>query len=177
MISLVAIAVVILGALIIALAMLIRSLGSAGHCLPVTAEWIDELSTERYRPMLRLLESTDIEFLRAQPGYSPKMETNLRAQRCHIFRGYLRCLNMDFRRVCMALKLLMAQSQQDRPDLAAVLVHHQLMFASGLLSMHVRLVLYRWGICSVDVTSLVQIFDVMRIELRNMMPATVASYA
>jgi hypothetical protein len=127
--------------------------------------------------MLRLLDSSDIEFLRAQPGYSPKMESDLRAQRCHIFGGYLRCLNMDFRRVCMALKLLMAQSQQDRPDLAAVLAHHQIMFASGMLAIRARLFLYRWGICTVDVTDLVQIFDVMRLELRNLMPASVGACA
>ena len=53
--------------------------------LPVTAEWIDELSIERYRPMMRLLDSGDIEFLRAQPGFTPKMVTKLRAQRCQIF--------------------------------------------------------------------------------------------
>src|SRR5205807_20468 len=108
MMSVVVLAVVILAALGTALAFLVRSLGSSGHSLPVTAEWIDELSIERYRPMLRLLESSDLEFLRTQPGYSPKMESNLRAQRCQIFGGYLRCLNMDFRRVCMALKLIMA---------------------------------------------------------------------
>ena len=78
---------------------------------------------------------------------------------------------MDFKRVCMALKLVLVQSEQDRPDLSAVLVHHQIMFASGLLAVHFRLFLYRWGICTVDVTSLVQIFDVMRIELRNLVPA------
>jgi hypothetical protein len=170
-------AAVILAAIVTLALMLMRSLASGGHCLPVTAEWIDELSIERYRPMLRLLDSSDIEFLRAQPGYSPKMESSLRAQRCNVFGGYLRCLNMDFQRVCTALKLLMAQSQQDRPDLASVLVHHQIMFASGMLAIRARLLLYRWGVCTVDVSDLVQIFDVMRLELRNMMPASVSACA
>jgi hypothetical protein len=84
---------------------------------------------------------------------------------------------MDFRRVCMALKILMAQSHRDRADLAAVLVHHQVMFASGIVGIHARLFLYRWGLCSVDVTSLVQIFDVMRIELRHMVPTVEAACA
>jgi hypothetical protein len=177
MISVVALLVVTLAALVTALVILVRSLGSAGQSLPVTAEWIEELSIERYRPMLRLLDSSDLEFLRSQPGYSPRIESNLRAQRCHIFRGYLRCLNTDFRRVCMALKLVMAQSQQDRPDLASVLVHHQIMFTSGMVAIQARLFLYRWGICTVDVSSLVQIFDVMRLELRTMMPTAVAACA
>ena len=177
MISVAVLAGVIVVALVAALAMLVRTLGAGSHCLPVTAEWIDELSIERYRPMLRLLDSADLEFLREQPGYTPAMESNLRAQRCHIFRGYMRCLNMDFRRVCVALKLLMAHSQQDRPDLAAILMHQQILFASGILAVEARLLLYRWGICTVDVTSLVQIFDGMRLELRHRMPASVAAVA
>jgi hypothetical protein len=171
MISVIVISIVVLAALILATVAVLRKLGSADPSLPVTAEWIDELSTDRYRPMMRLLDSGDIEFLRSQAGFTPKMESKLRAQRCQIFRGYLRCLNMDFKRVSVALKLVLVQSAQDRPDLSAVLVHHQIMFTSGLLSVYFRLFLYRWGICTVDVAHLVQIFDVMRIELRNMVPA------
>src|SRR5450756_22796 len=167
MISALTIFMIILVALILATAALVRMLGSADRTLPVTAEWIDDLSADRYRPMMRLLDSRDVEFLRSEAGFTPKMESKLRAQRCQIFRGYLRCLDMDFQRVCMALKLVLVQSEQDRPDLSAVLVHHRIMFASGLLAVHFRLFLYRWGICTVDVNHLVRIFDVMRIELRN----------
>jgi hypothetical protein len=171
MISVLAISIVLLAVLILAAVLVIWRLGAAHHSLPVTAEWIEELSTDRYRPMMRLLDSSDIEFLRSQAGYTPKMESKLRAQRCQIFRGYLRCLDTDFNRVCMALKLVLVQSDQDRPDLSAVLVHHQIMFASGMLAAHFRVFLYRWGICTVDVSPLVQIFDVMRLELRTLVPA------
>ena len=115
MISVILISIVLLAALILATVAVVRRLGSADRSLPVTAEWIDELSTDRYRPMMRLLDSRDIEFLRSQAGFTPKMESKLRAQRCQIFRGYLRCLDMDFQRVCMALKLVLVQSEQDRP--------------------------------------------------------------
>jgi hypothetical protein len=161
----------ILIALVTLVVVIVRSLGS-GQWLPVTAEWIDELSVQRYLPMLRLLESGDLEFIRSQPGYSRRMEWRLRAQRCQIFRGYLRCLNLDFRRICMALKLLMAQSQQDRPDQASVLVRHKVMFVSGMFAIQVRLFLYRWGVCTVDVRSLVQTFEAMRVELCGLMPTT-----
>ena len=171
MISIIVISIVFLAALILATVAVLRRLDSPNRSLPVTAEWIDELSTGRYRPMMRLLDSRDIEFLRSQAGFTPKMEAKLRAQRCQIFRGYLRCLEMDFQRVCMALKLVLLHSEQDRPDLSALLVHHRIMFATGLLAARFRLFLYRWGICTVDVTSLVRIFDVMRIELRTLVPA------
>jgi len=156
----------------VAVILLIRRSGFAGCNLPVTAEWIDELSIERYRPMMRLLDGGDLEFLRSQPGFTPKMATRLRVQRCHIFRGYLRCLSNDFGRVCSAIKLVMMQSKHDRPDLASALLRNQMMFAAGIVGIECRLFLYRWGLCGVDVTSLVKIFDLMRLELRTLVPAS-----
>jgi hypothetical protein len=162
---------VILGALALAAMALVRRLGQSNSTLPVTAEWIEELSVDRYRPMARLLDSADIVFLRSQGGFTRQMEARVRAQRCRIFRGYLNCLDNDFKRVCLALKLILAHSSLDRPDLAAALVHQQVMFASGLLGAHFRIFLYRWGICSVDVSGLVSIFDSMQLELRSLVPA------
>jgi len=155
--------------------LLIRKVAFEGGNLPLTAEWIGELSVERYRPMMRLLDGADLEFLRSQPGFKPEMARRIRAQRCQIFAGYLHCLTADFRRVCSAVHLLMLHSGHDRPDLAAILVRHQVMFATGMLMIHARLLLYGWGICGVDVSNLVRIFDVMRLELRSLVPATVSA--
>jgi len=168
---LLAISIVTSLALILALVVLIRKVALNGSSLPITAEWIDELSIERYRPMMRLLDENDLTFLKSQPGFTPKMATNLRIQRCQIFRGYLRCLNSDFQKVCAAIKILMLQSLQDRPDLAGVLIHNQVMFAMGLYSVQARLLLFRFGVCGVDVSDLVKMFDSMRLELRSLVPA------
>jgi hypothetical protein len=159
------------------IALLFRKMTSRAGTLPVTAEWIDELSIERYRPMMRLLEEGDLEYLRKQPGFTPRMLTKLRIQRCALFRDYLHCLNADFGRVCAALKLVMLQSQQDRPDLAGALLSHQIQFAAGILGVHFRLLLYRWGFCGVDVSSLVQNFDMLRLELRTLVPSASAMTA
>ena len=177
MISALTILSIILAALILGIAAVVRRLGTTDRSLPVTAEWIEDLSTDRYRPMMRLLDFRDIEFLRSQAGFTPKMESKMRAQRCQIFRGYLRCLDMDFQRVCTALKLLLVQSEQDRPDLSAVLLHNQILFAAVLLVVHFRLILYRWGICTVDAEALVRIFDGMAYELRHLVPAPMAACA
>jgi hypothetical protein len=159
-------------ALALALPLLIRKIAVSGGALPVTAEWIDELSVERYRPMIRLLDGEDLAILRSQPGFKPEMLTKLRIERSQIFRGHLTCLNADFARVCAALKVLMLQSRNDRPDLAATLVRRQATFIFGMLMVRVRLFLYRWGLCGVDVTSLVKVFDTMCLELRTMVPAS-----
>ncbi len=162
---------VICVALIVALILLIRHFMVAGSRLPVTAEWIDELSAERYRPMMRLLDSREIEFLRAQPGFTPTMAARFRAERCRIFLGYLRCLTADFGRVCTALKLVMVQSRHDRADLASTLLGNEARFAVLAAVVKCRVLLYRWGLCSVDVRELVRLFDTLRIELRTLVPA------
>lgn len=171
------ISILAVAVLIAALLLVVRRAGFAGGDLPVDANWIDELSVERYRPMMRLLDERDIEFLRSQPGFTPRMADKFRAQRSRLFRGYLRHLSADFSRVCTAVKLLMQQSKHDRPDLAAILVRQQAQFALGMVTVEARVFLYRWGLCTVDVRALVKTFDVMRLELRSMVPATMASAA
>jgi hypothetical protein len=142
--------------------------------LSVTLDWLEELSPERYKPMLRLLDPRDLDFLRSQPGFSRKMESGFRRQRCKIFRSYLRQLNGDFQQVCTALKLVMVQSSADRPDLAATLLRQQVWFKVGMLAVHFRLLLYGCGIGSVEVDGLLKLFDGMRLELRSLVPASAA---
>ncbi len=105
------------------------------------------------------------------------MMRRLRSQRAQVFNGYLRCLKLDFSRICAAIKLLMVQSRHDRPELAEALICHQFLFASGMLMVECRLLLYRMGMGGVDVSALVQIFDMTRAELRSMVPATDAAAA
>jgi hypothetical protein len=158
-------------ALLTALAYVVRKVAFGGN-LPVTSEWIEDLSLDRYRPMLRMLDGGDIEFLRSQPGFTPSMATKLRAQRTKIFAGYLKSLETDFVRVCSAIKLIMVQSQHDRPELAETLIRQQISFAFLMLSVRGRLVLYSWGVCGVDVTQLVKLFDSTRLELRTLVPVS-----
>jgi hypothetical protein len=158
-------------ALVAALLITWRRLIARPANLPVTATWIEELSPERYRPMMHLLDADDFEFLQAQPDFTPGMARSLRAQRCRLFRGYLRTLSADFGRVVMALKLILVCSAHDRPELSSALVAQQVKFAMTLAGVHVRLFLFRWDLCRVDVSRLVSIFDSMRLELQALVPA------
>ena len=160
--------------IMLALVLLIRKAAFSASTLPVTAEWINELSVERYRPMIRLLDQEEIQSLLSQPGFTPAMAARLREQRCQMFRGYLRSLCSDYGRVCAALKLLVLQAANDRPDLAGIVLRQQLTFACGLAMVHTRLWLFRWGVCGVDVTQLVRVFNCMSLELRQLVPAQVA---
>jgi hypothetical protein len=144
----------------------------ASRPLPLTAEWIEGLSLDRYRPMLRLLDEEEIQFLRAQPGFTNEMEAEFRIQRSKFFREYLRQLDDDFKRICMALKILLVLSKYDRPELASLLLQNQITFAYGMMMAQFQLVCYRHGFGTVDVTNLLKQFDGMRLELRTLVPAT-----
>ncbi len=99
-------------ALVLALALCCQSL-KRGVCLPVTVDWIEQLSLERYHPMLRLLNADDIRSVRSQPGCTRAMLRGVRHQRCEAFHRYLHSLEADFQKLVMALKLVMVQSERD----------------------------------------------------------------
>lgn len=172
-------AVLIFACILLAAGMIwaLRKLAPRPEALPLTADWIDEIALDRYRPMLRILAEEDFRLLRTQQGFTRKMEAQMRRQRCQIFRGYLKSLRTDFGRVCLALKLLMLSAGSDRPDLARILLRSQLEFACGVIVLQVRLALYSAGIGTVDVASVLGVFDGLRLELRSLVPASMAAGA
>jgi hypothetical protein len=138
--------------------------------LPVTADWIDEFSIQRYVPMLRVLSQEDLHFLLSQPGCSKQMAKRFRIQRCQVFRAYLVQLDSDFKRLCMALKVVIVQSKHDRLDLVVVLLRNQMTFAYRKMRVQFQAVFYRLGVGTVDVTCLLNVSDKMRLELRTLVP-------
>ena len=143
--------------------------------LPPTTDWIDEFSVERYRPMLRLLNDTDLQFLCSHSSVTPKLVAHFRRERCRILRGYLRSLTTDFTRILAALKLVMTQATSDRPDLAALLIRSQATFAVCMLLARLQLLHYGFGIGTVNVGALMKVFEEMRLELRTLIPRTAGS--
>ena len=151
---------------------LVRRLGSGHQLLPVTTDWLSELSTDRYRPMQRLLDETDFQFLRSRQCFTPEMAKGLRRQRMQAFRGYLRLLVADFDRVEAALRVVLVQSAHDRPDLASLVLQRRLSFALGMIGVHCRLTLFGLGWSRVDASELIRLFDGMRLDLRALVPAS-----
>ena len=163
-------AVVVCLALGAILFFLFRWLIAGPEALPVSADWISELSAGRYRPMERLLSDEDYLFLASQPGFDKKMLRRMRSQRRKIFRAYLICLSREFRLVTAALRLIMTHAAEDRPDLAGILYKQQALFAAGILAVEWRLALHACGLGTVDVRGIVRAMECMRLELRQMIP-------
>jgi ribosomal protein L30/L7E len=153
--------------LIAGLVLILRKAAFPKTCLPITATWIEEISVERYRPMMRVLDPADFEFVSAQPGTDRNAVRRLRRLRIRIFRRYLRDLNTDFACVCMAIKLILLQSSIDRPDLTSTLIRSQIAFGTEMVAIQARLVLYALGLRRVETKVLLNLFDAMRLELRS----------
>lgn len=160
-----------------ALAFVFRRMIAGPKSLPVSVDWINDLSIARYRPMERLLSGEDYRFLANQPGFDHRMLRRVRSERRRIFRGYLACLSRDFSLVGAALRLMMMYSAQDRPDLASILYKRQALFALGMLAVQWRLIMHACGLGTVDVRGLVSAMESMRLELRQMIPAESAAAA
>ena len=144
------------------------------QCLPAMTASSNDLSIERDQPMSHLLRDDDLQFLRTQPKFTTPLATKFRIQRSRIVRAYLREIDADFKQICLALKVVMVQSKHDRPDLASALIRHQFAFAYRKMVVQFQVVLYRYGVRTVDVTHLVKLFDGMRQELRSVLPAQAA---
>lgn len=163
------VAAVVCAALVVAFVLLFRRLAVPGVDIAATLEWARDLSVSRYKPMERLLDENDYGFLACQPGYSRQLAARLRRERRKIFRAYLRSMSRDFGRICTAVQMLMVQSQEDRPDLAAILIRQRAFFALALMAVHVRLVLHSCGWGTVDVSGLVGSLEAMRMQIRQML--------
>ena len=138
--------------------------------------WDEICSPTRYQAMQRILEEGDPQlFFR-----DARMEKQKRAERVQVLRGYLRRMSSDFNRISGAIKLLMIQSQTDRPDLARILISQKFQFTVALISMEWKLSLYGLGLSGVDArqfASLSGTLQALRSELQFLATAAAPSAA
>jgi hypothetical protein len=134
----------------------------------VPAEILSQESLiERYRPMFRLLDESDCEFIAAGfPGTSELRR--FRAERRSLFRVYLQNLGADHARIVGAIRELLVHSQLDRPDLAKALYRCQCMFALAMISVEFKLFFHAMGIGTVDVRSLVAAVEGLQLQLQDL---------
>ena len=117
---------------------------ATGATLP-NAGWLDEFSIEKYRPLARLFDTADLEFVARQPGYTAALGRRLASSRRSAARQYLAELTLDFDRLLRLGREMIADSREDRGDLAASLVRYWLEFHIQVLSLRFRLRLMALG--------------------------------
>jgi len=130
---------------------------------PVDLSWCD------YRPLRRLLDPAEFEYLRAR-GINEAELKELRAKRRRIFRLCLRSLACNFNSVESAIKLVLVRSPIDRPDLIAELAKQKVMFYRSLLVAETWLVLHACGFDRMPDVELLQPLRSMQTQLRQLAP-------
>ncbi len=122
----------------------------------ITPEWLEGFSLDRYRSMSSLLSNDDFAFLSRQPGFDLSLYKKLRRERLAIFRQYLDRLIIDFNRLHVTARALVASSPQDSSDVATKLIAVQFQFFKAVLRTELSYSLCRLGICTVNVRLLLE---------------------
>jgi hypothetical protein len=124
-----------------------------------------EFSITRYQPLNRLLGDEDFLFLAAQPGYRPEIGKKFRRERRRVFRLYLNELAGDFRCLHARARAMVAESQEQHVELVGLLLRQQLRFWRAMAAIELRLTMHQLGVGKVDVRTLVDAFESMRLDL------------
>lgn len=142
----------------------------------VTAEWLDGFSVERYAPMQRLLNRSDLSFLAAQKGYRPQIAKRLMAEHRRIFRSYLGYLVQDFNQLVGIGKLMVVYSTEDREQMARQILHQQLRFYCAVCAVWLQVALYPMVWTAVDSQSLVRAVGSLRDQVQSIASTRMAAF-
>ena len=136
----------------------LRALGAKRTFAAATFE------TDRYQPLMRLLRNLDADL----PDDS-RSRTQLKTQRRERVRAWLRALTNDYGKLLGQLRLIIVQSNTDRPDLFKILARNRLLFAWMMCRIELQLCLDHWGagdmeLVTRDVTALVDGFKALQLR-------------
>jgi len=137
------------------------------------ASAVPAVSSDRYRPMLRLLSDEDLAFV----SINAHLSRTLRARRRQLFRSYLNCLTRDYAHLLAGVRAVMVASGADRPELARALAKNRVLFACAICRVEFRLALHAAGIGKVDVSGLVEAMETLSTQIRALTapPLTLSS--
>jgi hypothetical protein len=137
-------------------------------CTEITPEWLESFSVDRYKSMASLLGDEDFAFLSRQPGFDLSLYKKLRRERLAIFRQYLDRLIVDFNRLHMTARLLVAQNPTDSSDVATRLIRLQFEFSKAVFRTELSYWFCRLGVSTVDVAVLLSRLQAMSDQLNQL---------
>jgi len=128
-----------------------------------------------YKPMARLLKEEEFERL-ASMGFTPQQVQLLRASRRRAFVHYLTDLQADFRALHQEARVLVRDSQTDRPDLAMELIRQYAGFQYCVALAHLKITAHALGVKPLNVQGLLEPVQWMQQQvelLRVPMPSAI----
>jgi hypothetical protein len=133
-----------------------------------------EFSMARYEPMGRLQCEDDLQFLKAQPGYTAKIGREFSRERRRIFRLYLQELAQDFHRLHARARAVVASLPAENSPLVGMLIRQQLRFRYEMAAIEMRLSFSWTGLGSVNASELIDALATMQAEVSRLGAPSVA---
>lgn len=118
--------------------------GRAGAA-PVNSVDQSDVSADRYRPVVRLLDPQDLAFLEQLPGYHPSIGRRLRNERRKLMLTYLSMMKTDFDASYRLATDMLANAPQDQGSFAEILLRERSRFLLNYWRIRVSLVLRLTG--------------------------------
>jgi hypothetical protein len=131
-------------------------------------------SLARYEPMGRLMCDEDLEFLKAQPGYTPEIGREFSRERRRIFRLYLRELAGDFHRLHAHARAAVASLSAEHAPLVGMLIRQKIRFRYEMTMVEFRLSLSWAGKGSLDARGLIEALATMQAEISRVAAPSLA---
>lgn len=117
-----------------------------------------------------LLSDEDFNFLSRQPGFDLSLYRKLRRDRLNIFKQYLNRLILDFNRLHVAARFLLAQSADDQSKLVTRLAWLRIRFCVAVIRAQFSYALCCIGFNCVAAKSVIRYLEQMSSEL-SLIPA------
>ena len=154
-----------------AFALLFRVLLKRGSGSYDPLEWFEQFSPGSYRPMERLFDNRDYEFLASQAGFTPSIARRLRRQRIGIFQSYLGAMIRDFHRLLKIARVVTAYAAEDQMTFASALWRLRLRFYVSIAHVEARVALNALGVGQVDARGLVSALERLQTYTLQLTPA------
>lgn len=131
----------------------------------ISPEWLESFSCSSYYAMEGLLSEEDFNFLSRQPGFDLSLYRKLRRDRLNIFKQYLNRLILDFNRLHVAARFLLAQSANDESKLVARLAWLRVCFSMAVVRAQISYALCCIGFNCVAAKSVIRYLEEMSSQL------------
>jgi len=136
--------------------------------------WWNEFRPERYRPVGRLLDAEEFEYLRSLRGADRRILSEFRRRRTRIMREYLRQMSFDFGRL-QVLGQMMLVSGLGNEELRDELFRQKVHFSIALWRVRAQTLAFRAGVGCVDASRLVGAMDQLALAVRAQSPLASAA--
>jgi len=124
--------------------------------------------------MQGLLGDEDFNFLSRQPGFDLSLYRKLRRERLNIFQQYLKRIVVDFNRLHLTARFLLAQSAEDRSELVQHLFFLKIRFSCAVIQAQFSYYLCCLGFRCLSAAALIRRLEEMSVQLATIPAAQAA---